>query len=59
VHLTWQQVHPQGDPLVRLKRHAAATVDGRMFVVAGWDFRCDGGTGPGQIRNLDVYSFSP
>jgi N-acetylneuraminic acid mutarotase len=59
VHLTWQQLHPGGDPAVRLKRHAAATVDGRMFVVSGWDFHCEGGTGPGQLWNLNVYSFSP
>jgi len=56
---TWQQLSPRGDPLVQLKRHAAAAVDGRMYVVSGWDFRCDGGAGPGQIWNLDVYSLSP
>jgi Galactose oxidase, central domain/Kelch motif len=56
---TWHLVSPAGDPLVRLKRHAAASVDGRMFVVSGWDFRCEGGTGPGQIWNLDTFAFTP
>jgi hypothetical protein len=59
VHRVWRQVHPAGDPLVRLKRHAAATVSGRMYLVSGWDFRCDGGVGPGQIWNLNVYVFTP
>jgi hypothetical protein len=59
VNHTWRQVIPAGDPLVRLKRHAAATVLGRMYIVSGWDFRCDNGTGPGQLWNLDVYALSP
>jgi N-acetylneuraminic acid mutarotase len=59
VQRLWRQVTPTGDPLVRLKRHAAATVHGRMYVVSGWDFRCDGGFGPGQIWNLDVYALTP
>jgi hypothetical protein len=59
VHHTWQRLHPGGDPLVRLKRHAAATVAGRMYVVSGWDFQCDGGVGPGQVCNGDVFSFAP
>jgi N-acetylneuraminic acid mutarotase len=56
---TWRRLSPGGDPLVRLKRHAAATVDGRMYVVSGWDFRCDGDVGPGQVWNRDVFSFTP
>jgi N-acetylneuraminic acid mutarotase len=59
VQLSWRRLDPAGNAPVRLKRHAAATVDGRMYVVAGWDFRCDDGVGPGQIWNLDVFSFSP
>jgi N-acetylneuraminic acid mutarotase len=57
VERTWHRVTPGGDPLARLKRHAAATVDGRMYIVSGWDFRCDGGVGPGQVWNTDVFSF--
>jgi hypothetical protein len=59
VNRLWRQVTPAGDPLPRLKRHAAATVLGRMYVVSGWDFRCDGGSGPGQIWNLNVYALTP
>lgn len=59
VNRGWRRVAPAGDPLVRLKRHAAATVSGRMYVVSGWDFRCDDGVGPGQIWNLDVYTLIP
>jgi hypothetical protein len=59
VDRTWHQVRPGGDPLVRLKRHAAASVDGRVYVVSGWDFRCDSGAGPGQIWNLDTYVVMP
>jgi N-acetylneuraminic acid mutarotase len=55
----WRRLNPAGVPLARLKRHAAATVSGRMYIVSGWDFRCDDGVGPGQIWNLDVYAFSP
>ncbi|MDQ3915671.1 MAG: galactose oxidase [Actinomycetota bacterium] len=54
----WTRLSPGGDPLVRLKRHAAAVVADRMYVFLGWDFKCEG-TGPGQIWNLDVYSFDP
>lgn len=56
---TWHLLNPDGDPLVRLKRHTGATVDGRMYVVSGWDFQCPGGVGPGQIWNQDVYRFTP
>lgn len=59
INRVWRQLTPAGDPLVRLKRHAAATVLGRMYVVSGWDFRCDDGVGPGQLWNLDVYALSP
>jgi hypothetical protein len=59
VNHVWRQVIPAGDPLVRLKRHTAATVLGRVYLVSGWDFRCDDGVGPGQIWNLDVYTLSP
>jgi len=55
----WHRLDPAGDPLVRLKRHAAATVDGRMYAVSGWDFVCVDDVGPGQVWNLDVYSFTP
>ena len=30
-----------------------------MVVVAGWDFQCPGGTGPGQVWNLNTYTFTP
>lgn len=53
---TWRRLAPGGDPLVRLKRHAAAAVAGRMYLVSGWDFQCD--PGPGQLWNLDVYVYS-
>jgi N-acetylneuraminic acid mutarotase len=59
VRRVWQRLDPGGDPLARLKRHAAATVGGRMFVVSGWDFRCPGGVGPGQVWNLDTFAFTP
>jgi N-acetylneuraminic acid mutarotase len=55
----WQRLDPGGDPLVRLKRHAAATVNGQILVVSGWDFRCPGGVGPGQVWNLDTFAYTP
>jgi hypothetical protein len=55
----WAGLHPGGDPVPRLKRHAAVAVGGTVFVFVGWDFQCVGGTGPGQVWNLNTYAFSP
>ncbi|WP_437597784.1 hypothetical protein WMF28_34345 [Sorangium sp. So ce590] len=55
----WTQLSPGGDPLVKLKRHVAAEVNGTMYVFSGWGFACDGDVGPGQLWNRDVYSFDP
>jgi N-acetylneuraminic acid mutarotase len=52
----WQPLAPAGDSPTRLKRHKAAVVDKRMYVVSGWDFQCPG---PGQIWNLDVFVLTP
>lgn len=57
VKRVWTQVQPDGDPLVRLKRTNAAKVGNQMYIFAGYDFQCSGGNGPGQIWNLDVYSY--
>lgn len=54
----WEAVTPAGDPLARLKRHEATVARGRMYVLGGWDFQCDG-TGPGQIWNLEVFALTP
>lgn len=59
VRHTWTRLSPSGDPLVRLKRHNSTVVDGRMYIFSGFDFQCDGLTGPGQVWNLDVYSYDP
>ncbi len=59
VKRVWTQVQPDGDPLVRLKRTNAAKVGNQMYIFAGYDFQCSGGTGAGQIWNLDVYSYDP
>lgn len=56
---TWKQLSPAGDKLVRLKRHSAAAVRGKLYVVNGWDFQCSGGVGPGQVWNTSVYAFTP
>jgi hypothetical protein len=29
-----------------------------MYLVSGWDFRCDNGVGPGQLWNLNLYVFA-
>ncbi|XXX74667.1 kelch repeat-containing protein [Sorangium sp. So ce134] len=59
VQRKWTKLSPGGDPLVRLKRHVATEVNGAMYLFSGWDFACDGGVGPGQLWNRDVYSFDP
>lgn len=55
----WTQVKPDGDPPTRLKRTNSAKVGNQMYIFAGYDFQCSGGTGVGQIWNLDVYSYDP
>jgi N-acetylneuraminic acid mutarotase len=54
----WTQLHPTGDPLPRLKRSRAAVVGDVMYVFSGWDFQCDGGVGPGQVFNTDVFTYT-
>lgn len=53
----WTRVMPSGDPLVPIKRTAAAVIDDTMYVFSGWDFQCPGGVGPGQVWNLDVWAY--
>lgn len=57
VQKRWRQHFPAGDPLVRLKRTAAAAVDGKMYIFSGWDFQCTGGAGPGQVFSTDVFVY--
>jgi N-acetylneuraminic acid mutarotase len=59
VQHVWTRLFPAGDPLVALKRHNAAVVGSRMYIFSGWDFQCEGGVGPGQVWNLDVYRYEP
>jgi len=61
-HLTqnrWTQFNPSGDPLPHLKRNVGVGIDGKFYVLAGFDFLCNGGAGPGQIWNNDVFVFDP
>ncbi len=37
----------------------AVSVGRRVYLFGGYDFPCAGGAGPGQIWNLDVFSFEP
>lgn len=55
---TWQLMNPTGDRAA-LKRTAAAAVDGRMYVFSGFDFECEEIDDPGQVWNLDVFSYEP
>jgi N-acetylneuraminic acid mutarotase len=56
---TWKRLKPAGEPLPRIKRHAAGVVGGRLYLVGGWDFDCAGGSGPGQVWNKKTYVFTP
>jgi N-acetylneuraminic acid mutarotase len=56
---SWQQLKPEGEPVPRLKRHAAGVVGSRIYVVSGWDFQCANGTGPGQVWNKNTYVLTP
>ncbi|WP_163509708.1 Kelch repeat-containing protein [Fodinicola acaciae] len=56
---TWDQLKPAGEPMPRIKRHAAGVINGRLYLVSGWDFSCPGGTGPGQVWNKNTYVFTP
>jgi hypothetical protein len=55
----WRRLFPGGDPLARIKRINSARVAGAMYIVGGFDFRCDGPTTPNQIWNHDIYRFEP
>lgn len=55
----WSPVQAKGDAPLRLKRHRGAEVGNRLYFFSGYDFQCDGGEGPGQIWNLDVYTLEP
>jgi hypothetical protein len=59
LRLRWAQLAPGGDPAPKLKRTAAASVNGRMFVFGGFDFVCAAEDDPGQIWNDAVFSFAP
>jgi hypothetical protein len=67
LQLKWSQLGIAGDPVPRLKRLNSIAVNGKMYIMAGWDFIWFGetpdaklyGTGPGQIWNKDVYCFEP
>ena len=59
LHRTWTRLTPSGDALPRIKRTNAAAVAGKMYVFAGYDFQCQGDVGPGQVWNLDVFSYNP
>lgn len=59
VRHAWRRLAPAGDETVPLKRTNAAIVDRRMYIFAGFDFRCEEPTDPGQVWNLDVWSYEP
>jgi N-acetylneuraminic acid mutarotase len=55
----WHALQPGGELPPSLKRHAAATVADTIYIVNGFDFRCEDDEDPGQIWNQDVYAYSP
>ncbi|YCM42866.1 hypothetical protein V2O64_16275 [Verrucomicrobiaceae bacterium 227] len=55
----WRQIEPGGDPTAWLKRNVGVAIDGKFYILAGFDFQCDGGAGPGQIWNNDVFVLDP
>jgi N-acetylneuraminic acid mutarotase len=67
VHHTWKQIGATGDGMPRIKRHAACEADGKMYILAGFDYIWFGGTpehelfgnGPGQVWNEEIYCFEP
>src|SRR5690606_16271524 len=54
----WELLSPRGHAVARLKRSRGATVGGAMYVVAGYDFTCDGTEGA-QVWNQDVFRYQP
>lgn len=59
VRHVWMSLAPDGDALARIKRTNAVVVIGKMYIFSGYDFQCVNSTGPGQVWNLDVYSYDP
>jgi N-acetylneuraminic acid mutarotase len=53
----WRSRPQNGDAPPPLKRTAGVEVDGSLYVLAGWDFDCDAGVGPGQTFNQSVYAY--
>jgi len=55
----WRRLAPQGDAFPRIKRTAAATVLGEMYVFSGFGFTCGADGGGGQRWNTDVWRYTP
>ena len=58
----WNQVTDytgDSDALIDLKRQSSSVVNGKMYVLGGFDFDCPTGEGDGQIWNNDIWVFDP